>query len=285
MAMRIKAAAVAPSADRWLGCAPALIAGACTVTCSSGRVAPVQETSNPVASSLAQVDTADDLSKRATDPTASLMSLGLIGTYSGPYRGDAPGLDDHTTRLKFQPVIPFKAWGTDNILRVTMPYTLDGRGAEGLGDVSIFDLVVIHEDWGRWGIGPVMTFASDVNAPDQFVAGPAIGGVYQVDKELNVGLFNQNVFGGDTAISRLQPIFAYQLGDGWALSAGDLQYVYDWEDGRWISAPIGFQIGKVTRIAGQPMRFAFNPQYEMLHDDGLPEWTLSFSVTLLAPTH
>jgi hypothetical protein len=285
MAMRIGSAAVALSADRWLGCTAALIAGACTATRSSEPIAPVQATTSPAASSPARVDAADDLSKQATDPTASLMSLGLIGTYSGPYRGDAPGLDDHTTRLKFQPVIPFKAWDADNILRVSMPYTLGGRGETGLGDVSIFDLVVIKEDWGRWGLGPVMTFAGDVNAPDAFVAGPAIGGVYQVDKELSVGLFNQNVFGGDTAISQLQPIVAYQLGDGYALSAGDLQFVYDWNDSRWLSAPIGFQIGKVVRLGGQPMRFAFNPQYEMLHDDGLPEWTFSLSVTLLAPTH
>lgn len=32
-------------------------------------------------------------------------------------------------------MIPFKAWGAPNILRVSLPYILDGRGAEGAGDV------------------------------------------------------------------------------------------------------------------------------------------------------
>ena len=212
------------------------------------------------------------------------MSLGLIGTYTGSYRGDAPGFDDHTTELKFQPVIPFKAWGVDNILRISMPYTLDGRGHTGPGDTTIFDLVVIHEDWGRWGIGPVMTFAGDDTASDQFVIGPAIGGVYAVSKTLKAGLFNQNVFGDDTSISQVQPIVAYQLGGGWSLSAGDLQFVYDWEGGRWLSAPIGFQPGKVMPLGGQPLRFAINPQYNLLHDDGLSEWQVAASITLLAPS-
>ena len=285
MASHINDAALEWRAGVLLGCVAALIVGACTTTRPSRDVEAVQQNTGTTVSDAAPKDAADDLSRQATDPTASLMSLGLIGGYSGPYRGNAPGLDDHTTRIKFQPVIPFKAWGADNILRVSIPYTTGGRGETGLGDVSIFDLVVIHEDWGRWGIGPVMTFAGDVDAPDPFVAGPAIGGVYQVDKGLNVGLFNQNVFGGDTAISQFQPIVAYQLGDGLALSGGDLQFIYDWKHDRWQSVPIGLQIGKVTRIGGQPMRFAFNPQYEMLHDDGLPRWTLNLSVTLLVPTH
>ncbi|MBI5364758.1 MAG: hypothetical protein HZA53_16400 [Planctomycetes bacterium] len=271
------------SALRRSACVVVLLCAACATNRSSGLLASVQEADTLVASQSDHGAGADELSKQATDPTASLMSLGIIGTYSGPYRGDAPGQDASTTRLKFQPVIPFKAWGADNILRVSMPYTLDGRGQHGLGDVSIFDLVVNQEDWGRWGLGPVMTLAGNDDAPDSFVIGPAVGGVYQASKTFSVGLFSQNVFGGDTAISQLQPIAAYQLGDGWALSGGDLQYVYDWRESRWLSAPIGIQIGKVSRLGGQPIRFAFNPQYELLHDDGLPEWTLNFSVTLLAP--
>lgn len=212
------------------------------------------------------------------------MSLGLIGTYTGAYHGNATGLDDHTSALKLQPVIPFKAWGASNILRISLPYTFDGRGQEGLGDVTVFDLVTLNASWGRWGVGPVLTLAGDSAAPDPIVIGPALGCVYQASKTLNLGLFNQNVFGGDTSISQLQPIVAYQLGDGWALSAGDLQLVYDWRDGRWLSLPIGFQLGKVKSLWKQPFRFAVNPQYNFADDDGLSEWQIAISATLLAPS-
>jgi hypothetical protein len=228
-------------------------------------------------------ESADELSRQATDPTASLMSFGLIGGYTGDYYGNTPG-DDDRTEIKFQPVIPFRAFGTSNILRLSLPYQVSGRGDNGLGAVTVFDLVVINESWGRWGVGPVMTFATDDNAPDDFLAGPAIGGVWQYSKKLNLGLFNQNLFGDDTSLSQLQPIVAYQLGGGWSLSGGDLQFIYDWEDSRWVSVPIGVQLGKVTKVAGQAMRFAVNPQYNLIDDPGLDKWKVLLTVTLLVPS-
>jgi len=40
----------------------------------------------------------------------------------------------------------------------------------------------------------------------------------------------------------------------------------------------------VTKIAGQPIRFAINPQYNLLSDDGLEAWKVIFSMTVLLPT-
>ncbi len=227
---------------------------------------------------------AHDLSSQATDPTASLMSLNVIGTYTGAYTDDPAGLDDDAFELSFRPVIPFQAWGQAHILRLTIPYQLDGRGEEGLGDVAVFDLVVFPESWGRWGIGPVMNLSAQDGAADRFAIGPAVGGVAKLSDDLSLGLFSQNLFAGDTAISQLQPVVAWQLGSGWALSAGDLQFVYDWEDSRWLSVPLGFQLGVVVPVWEQPMRFSVNPQYNLVDDDGLPEWSLALTATLLAPS-
>ncbi|MEM9799453.1 MAG: hypothetical protein AAGA20_03940 [Planctomycetota bacterium] len=226
----------------------------------------------------------DDLAREATDPTASLLALNFIAAYTGNFYGVYGGPDDDSTELRFQPVVPFRAFGTNNILRTIVPYHIDGRGEEGVGTVSIFDLVVLQEDWGRWGIGPVMALSSPDTAADEFAIGPAIGGVAQISKTFQAGVFNQNLFAGDTALSQLQPILVYQLGDGWTLSSGDLQFIYDWERSRWASVPLGFQIGRVMPIAGQPMRFSVNPQYQIIDDPGLPEWTVLFTVTLLSPT-
>ena len=74
-----------------------------------------------------------------------------------------------------------------------------------------------------------------------------------------------------------------QLGSGRALSAGDLQFTYDWEGGGWVSLPLGFQIGVVRRVGGQPLRFALNPQVDLADIKGAVESKLVFTVTLLAP--
>jgi hypothetical protein len=223
---------------------------------------------------------ADELSRQATDPTASLMSFNFINDF----RTSFYGVDDDGFEFRFQPVVPFRAWKTSNILRLVVPYQTDGPGNEGLKSVSIFDLVVLPQRWGRFGIGPVMNLAeSESAAESKFSIGPALGAVVPISKKLNVGGFTQNLFASGVAITQLQPIVAYQLGSGWALSAGDLQFVYDWELGEWVSLPLGFQIGKVLKVAGQPMRFSLNPQWNLKDIDGANKAKVVFTVTLLAP--
>jgi len=228
----------------------------------------------------------DELSRRATDPTASPLTFGLINDVTTSYRDleDGTPIDENGYLLKFQPVLPFKAWGVANILRMTVPYQVSGPGPEGLEDLTIFDMVILPQSWGRIGIGVVGSFAaatSDVSAHAS--AGPAIGVVVPVSKKLNLGLFNQNLFGNDVSISQIQPIAAYQLGSGWSLSLGDLQWPYDWDRGEFLSMPIGLQIGKVLPVAKQPMRFAVNPQYDMKDLPGGGRFKISFTVTLLLP--
>jgi hypothetical protein len=161
----------------------------------------------PVTNAITKpVDTpadAQDLSSQATDPTASLMAFNFKGLWSDFHGPDVPGESTERWQFQFQPVIPFEAFGHPNIFRATIPYQLGGRGDEGFSQISIFDLVVFNQEWGRWGAGPVMSLDTTGDAPDRFVIGPAIGGVWRVNKKLNVGLFNQNVFWSDTASSQV----------------------------------------------------------------------------------
>ncbi len=228
----------------------------------------------------------DELSRRATDPTASPPNFSFINDVAFSYRDQADGtpIDDTGYALRFQPVIPFNAWGAANILRMTVPYEISGPNPEGLGDVTIFDLVILPQSWGRLGIGAVGSFAaatSDVSA--HAAGGPAIGFVAKASTKLNLGVFNQNVFGNDVAISQIQPIAAYQLGSGWSLSLGDLQWAYDWHRDEFVSLPIGVQLGKVLPVAGQPMRFAVNPQYDLKDLPGNSRFKATFTIQLLLP--
>ena len=167
---------------------------------------------------------------------------------------------------------------------MTAPYQFSGPSATGLGDFTLFDLVILPQSWGRLAIGAVGSFVSSAkDVPGHMSGGPAIGFVVQASKELSWGLFNQNLFGNDVAISQLQPIVAYQLGGGWALSLGDLQWHYDWDRGEFVSMPIGLQLGKVLKVAEQPMRFAVNPQYDAKDLPGISSFKILFTATLLLP--
>ena len=225
-------------------------------------------------------DDADELSRQATDPTASLMAFNFINDFRTSYYD----VDDNGYEFRFQPVIPFRAWGTSNILRVGVPFQIDGPGDEGLKSVTLFDLVVLQQGWGRFAVGPVVNMAeSSDGSLTKFTFGPAVGAMVPVGDKLNLGLFNQNLFGNEVGISQLQPIVAYQLGHGWALSAGDLQFTYDWERGEWVNLPIGFQVGKVTKLGRQAMRFSLNPQWNLRDIEGLNKFKVVFTIAILAP--
>jgi len=64
----------------------------------------------------------DELSRQATDPTASLMALNFQTTWVGGYHGAAvAGEPDEAWTFQFRPVIPFEAPGQPNILRAHLP--------------------------------------------------------------------------------------------------------------------------------------------------------------------
>jgi hypothetical protein len=222
-----------------------------------------------------------DLSSQATDPTAFLLTYNFVGDTRTSFHG----LDDTGFEFEFQSIVPYRLWGTSNILRTIVPYQAAGPGNEGLKSIALADLVVLSEKWGRWGAGPVISLEqSDSDKASKFLFGPAVGAVHPVSRKLLVGVFNQNLFATDVGITQIQPIVAYQLGRGWALSAGDLQITYDWKQGQWVQLPVGFQIGVVRPIAGQPFRFSANPQWNLKNITGAVESSIIFTVALLVPS-
>ena len=257
-----------PQGNRLRACVVSLVVGA--VLCApaaAGAQAPAPADAN-------------ELSKQATDPTASLMAFNFINDFRTAFTG----ADGNGFEFRFQPVVPFRAFKTSNILRVVVPYQGTGPGTEGLKDVTIFDLIVLPQKWGRLGVGPVISLKQSAgDAASKFAIGPAVGGTVPVSKKLNLGLFSQNLLARELAVSQLQPIIAYQLGHGWALSAGDLQFTYDWKGGGWVSIPLGAQIGVVRAIGGQPFRFSVNPQWDLADIEGSPSSKVVFTVTMLAP--
>lgn len=99
----------------------------------------------------------DELAAQATDPTAALMSLQFNDWYTASFYDQ----DGSANQVVFRPVIPFRLLGTQHIFRATLPYfTSSPSGSLGLGDITVFDLVVFDQAWGRWGVGVSGTLPS-----------------------------------------------------------------------------------------------------------------------------
>src|SRR6476620_1058475 len=87
-----------------------------------------------LASAQAQGDD-DELAAKATDPTASLMSLQVYDWYTPSYRD----VDGSTNQIVLRAAIPFSVAGTSHIFRVTQPYvTSSVSGGNGFADTTIF---------------------------------------------------------------------------------------------------------------------------------------------------
>jgi len=232
-----------------------------------------------VAAPAAFGDQAEELARKAADPTASLMAINLRYTRIPSFHG----LPGSAGSSQFQAAIPFRAWNTGNILRATVNYTNSGLAGDGLSDVTIFNLLVFDQHWGRWGAGPVAQLLPGRDGDsDTFAFGPAAGFVVSRGR-WTYGFFNQNLFGGDIGISSLQPVLAYQVGNGWALASGDAQWTYDWDRSEFVNLPIGLQLSKVANIGGQAVKWSINPEYNWRNLQGLPQWSLRLGFSLLVP--
>lgn len=107
----------------------------------SGLLATVLLVAAPAAFS----DDSEDLARKVAEPTASLKSLNLRYSLVSEFHG----LDGSAGASLFQTAIPFQAWGVSNILRATVNYTNSGPAPDRLADVSIFNLVLFDNLWGR----------------------------------------------------------------------------------------------------------------------------------------
>ena len=187
-------------------------------------------------------------------------------------------MDDSGFEFRFQPVVPFRAFRQANILRVVVPFQVDGPGSEGLKSVSIFDLVILPQKWGRVGIGPVMNLAESAgDAPAKFSAGPAIGAVKAASKRFSYGVFNQNLFGDDTRhhpapAGRGLPARA-RLGPERGRPSVHLRL-----GARWLGLDPGrLPAGRRQATRGQPFRFSVNPQWNVKDVTGATKTRIVFT--------
>ncbi|MDS9470189.1 hypothetical protein RGQ15_21815 [Paracoccus sp. MBLB3053] len=230
-----------------------------------------------------------DLSQAASDPTASLTAYLFQNFYTGQYHGrdDAQG-----NRMQFRMAIPYTLGGTNNIFRLTLPYVTDSpSGNTGLSDATVFNLTTFKRDWGRFGVGAValLPLGADAVTADRWAIGPAAGFVAQADWGI-WGLFNQNLIdiGGKSGsdpvnLSVIQPILNVSLDQGWSVGTSDMSVTYDWDEGEFVSLPLGIQVNKLVRFGTTPVQFGLSYEYNFYDETVAPEDTIGFTMKILAP--
>src|SRR5688572_2718836 len=219
------------------------------------------------------------LAAQVVDPTASLKTFILQNRYSPSIWG----LDDRRNELLFQAGVPHDVFNIRNIFRISIPYiTSQPMGERGLADVEIFDVFLYQKGWGTLALGGVLGVGTNIGPGiDTLSVGPAVGAVLRKNK-WTYGVFKQNFFSfGDIARTQIQPILAYTLNDRWSFAIGDAQYTIDWKERRFVNVPLSAQINYITSIEKQPVRFFFNPQYNVVNEPGSKKWTLAIGAALL----
>jgi hypothetical protein len=256
--------------------------------CSLGAVSALLVLPAP-----ATAQNADELAKQTQNPVASLISVPLQGNWDfGLGDRDAVG-----TLLNVQPVMPFGiSKSTNIILRVIMPLTSQpASGAariNGLSDI-VATAFFSPANSGRiiWGVGPVFLLPAATNASlgsEKFGIGPSVVALTQPGPWTVGILFNQiwSTSGAndrdDVNSTYLQPFVNYNLGGG--LSAGvSAEASANWEaDEEW-TAPLLFNVSKVTLLGKRPVSFAVAAGPTIASPDGGANWRFRLSATFLFP--
>jgi hypothetical protein len=239
---------------------------------------------------LCAQEEAQSLDQAASDPTASLMNL-QIGDWYTASTWQAPG--ETANLIALRSAYPFRWGDTSHIFRVTAPIVTDHPVLDsGLSDLTVFDLVVFDQPWGRWGVGPValLPTGGSTRGAEQWAVGPAVGFIV-TNPGLIWGFFNQNLFTvtGDAArpdvdVSIIQPIVNRQLGKGWSLGTSEMSITWDWNDNDWASLPLGFSLAKLTRPGGVPVQWSLQYEYNFADQFLNAKSTVRFTAKLLFPT-
>jgi len=228
---------------------------------------------------FASAQAEESLASKVVDPSAALSSV-TVQDKAAFTRWDT---DAGENEVDVQPVLPWQSFGHLNILRLRVPYiTDDPLGFTGLDAVQAFNVTIFPRGNGLKLLGGILfQFAPDHGQQSgTFGMGPVLGGLKKVG-EWNFGLLNQNIFGAHLSTSEFQPIASKAFSPKVSAALGDIQFVYDWEAGRWVSLPIGVQLNYIAALGKQPIRLFVNPQYNFRDLLGAPQFSTVFGMALL----
>jgi hypothetical protein len=228
------------------------------------------------AQALARADE-EPLALKVVDPLYFQFQLQLENKWT-PSTWDADGTAD---TVQFRSVMPFRAWGRENLARVTVPFdatTTDGK--TGVGTTEIMDLVIFRPSWGAFGAGLVADLAPGGGSGGAFQIGPALGLTAQAGR-WKLGILVRCFFGVDAASTIFEPIASYAPVSWFAVGLGELQIDADWWNTTLTEAPLSLEVDFTPTVGGQKLRFWVNPLYNLASDSGNYRWRVTVGFALV----
>lgn len=227
---------------------------------------PDKTDSSPQQAAGGATDDTAELSKKLSNPVASLISFPVQTNFD--FRmGSGSGW---RMTMNVQPVIPMalnKEWNL--ISRTILPIihqgnvVSQGTSQSGLGDtVQSFFLSPNKTEPFIWGLGPAVLIPTATN---QFLGAKQLGlgptaVVLKQQKGWTVGALWNHIWrvAGSSDRPRvnsdfIQPFLSYSTKDGWTYTL-NTESTYDWTGNEW-SVPVHFTIAKIVRFGKQPLSF------------------------------
>jgi hypothetical protein len=248
---------------------------------------------------------AADSTEPANSERLPPLRFSLADWYSPDYHG-LPNTGGNT--VVFRAYVPWSIFSVEQLSRLSIPVVTaspgrltdatDGdiaetpEGPSGLSNIELYDVSLLKTDYGVFSIGPVIAFPTGTQSGvgnGKWTLGPAFGFSAR-EGNWRLGFFSQGYFSfaGDPdrpSVDRLkvQPIIDYSLPDGWGIGCSEMNFTYDWNQGRFTNLPLGIQIGKNFEAFSQQLRLSGQAEYNFANTSGTSEWTFRFTLDYFVP--
>ena len=225
---------------------------------------------------------ADDTTNSANNPLTAETSLNLQNYYTPSFYGP---LNSDANSLLLRGLVPLNIGGVQQLVRFTLPYSANPSPegyADGLGDLTVFDLVVLPTKPVLLAVGPLFvapTATDRFTGAGRWQAGAA-GAAVSVQSWGLVGslVTYQHSFADDfgrepVSLLTAQPIVFYNLPQGLYLRSSAVWNFDLQNDLGYI--PVGLGAGKVMKFGKVTANFFVEPQYTVYHyGEQVPHWQI-----------
>jgi hypothetical protein len=277
-------------------CGPRFLVALCVVAVTGvclGRAPRAQQSTEALAAA-------------AQNPVAAMISLPF---QNNTFFDAGPNHDKTANVLNIQPVLPFTVGDWNIISRTIAPLiALPTPTAADLGDVITagpssndpFGLGDINQTFYFspaaatdfiWGVGPSVTLPTATQrplGPRTLSMGPGAVGLVMPKPWVIGALVRQlwAVAGPNQEVDQtlVQPFVNYNMPDGWyAVSSPIITANWSAPSGERWSVPIGGGVGKIFKIADQPMNASMQAFDYVAHPSLAPRWALRLQLQFLFP--
>ena len=231
-----------------------------------------------------------------TNPAAPILQLQLQNQFV-PSSWDGDG---YSNVFLFQPVIPVTLFDKPYITRITLPfvstpdpYNPQYSSANDFGDTTMITWKMSEIKDGFWkgdiGFGASLvlpTGADQRTGAGKWQLGPSFIYFNSKNPKIEWGILASQTwsFAGDNdrdSVSQLQfqPIYTYNLKNGWYLSTGDHIWTRDWKAKTW-DLPLSFGPGRTFKMGKVPVSAYLIPYYN-IGDKVSDKWGIKLSLAIL----